>query len=123
MTYVLSTFILLLLGYGLWKRRQPNIHVPVMLIAFVLDVALVLYIELSRHAVETAVHTVQAPAGHGLLLFHVAISLAVLVAYVVLIWTGFRIVGGRRDVMKLHRNIAGLFVILRLANYVTSFMV
>jgi uncharacterized membrane protein YozB (DUF420 family) len=123
MTYAVSTFILVLIGLGLWKRRQPRLHVPLMLTAFALDVALVLYIELSRHAVETAVEAARTPHANDLLLFHVAVSLAVVLLYVVLAITGYSVLKGRRQKLKLHRNLGGAFVLLRLVNYVTSFMV
>lgn len=123
MNHLLSSLILVFIGVGLWKRKQPRIHIPVMLAAFALDVALVLYIELSRHAIGTVVESVRTPDEHALLLFHVTVSLLVLVLYVILTWLGFKIVKGERGLLKLHRNLGGLFVLFRLTNYVTSFMV
>ncbi len=55
--HLVSLFVLLLVGLGLWHRRMPARHMRFMSVAFALDVALVLYIEGTRHAVETVVTT------------------------------------------------------------------
>src|SRR3972149_7428591 len=52
---IASIFIVLLLFYGFSQRQRPNVHIPVMATAFILDMLLVLYIELNRHAVEQAI--------------------------------------------------------------------
>ena len=123
MSHAVSTFILGLVFYGLWKRKDVAIHVPVMLAAFVLDVVLVLYIELTRGAINTFAESVQAPIGRELLLFHITVSLITIVLYGVLTALGFKIMKGERALLKLHRNLAGVFLICRLTNYVTSFMI
>ena len=68
-----------------------------MIAAFATDVLLVLYIEITRHAVETVVTTVRP-----LIWFHAGISLAVRVK---------------------HRYLGFTFCVLRSLNYITSFMV
>lgn len=123
MSYVISSFVLVLLAIGLWKRKVVKIHVPAMLTAFVVDVALVLWIELNRGAIEKVVESAATPMDHSLLLFHVTVSLITIVLYTVLTILGFKILKGQNELIKLHRNLAGLFVICRLTNFVTSFMV
>ncbi|MEB3287313.1 MAG: hypothetical protein VKJ04_07405 [Vampirovibrionales bacterium] len=121
--HVISTFILALIGIGLWKRRDMKIHVPAMLAAFGLDVMLVLIIEINRQAIETVAASVKTPDAHALLLFHVSVSLATVILYAVLTYLGFKVLKGNRGLLKLHRNLAAVFLLCRLANYVTSFYV
>lgn len=121
--HLVSTAILVIIAIGLWKRKDVKVHVPAMLMAFVADVALVLSIELNRQAIETVVVDVQAPQDHALLLFHVAVSLVTIILYAVLTVLGFKILKGERSLLKLHRNLGGVFLLCRLTNYVTSFMI
>ncbi len=123
MSVLFSTLILGIIILGLVYRHQPKKHVPLMLTAFALDVALVLYIELSRDAIHTFSESLRTPFEHQLLLFHIAVSVLTLVLYVVLTATGFKVLKGRGELLKLHRNLAGLFVLARLVNYATSFWV
>ena len=114
-----STFILLVLAFGLYQRRNRRIHIPCMLAAFVLDVSLVLIIELNRQAIEN----VATHLDNTLLVFHVSISLMVLILYGVLTYLGFQILKGKPGVLKWHRLLAYPFLVFRLINYVTSFWV
>ena len=121
--YALSTLIVLLILVGLWKRKVVKVHVPLMLTAFGLDVALVLWIELTRQAIEKFAASVQTPEQHSLLLFHITVSLITIALYTILTILGFKILKGRTDLLKLHRNLGALFLVCRLTNYVTSFFV
>jgi len=123
MTFIISTIVLILIAIGLVKRKNVKIHVPVMLAAFVIDVILVLWIELNRAAIEQVAEDIQSPQDHGLLLFHVAVSLISIGLYTFLTILGFKILKGRRDLLKLHRNWAAVFLVCRLANFITSFWV
>jgi uncharacterized membrane protein YozB (DUF420 family) len=51
MLHVISSIVLVILAIGVWFRRCPEVHMKFMTCAFVLDIALVLYIEMTRHAV------------------------------------------------------------------------
>ena len=119
---IVSTLILVALGYGIVQYRNRKIHVPVMLGCFVADVVLVLAIELNRMAVETAINQAAHPT-NPLLIFHIAVSLLVIVLYGVLTYLGFGILKGNTQYLKAHKHLAHLFIVLRLTNYVTSFMV
>jgi len=123
MLIAISTVILLILAFGLYKRHQPRVHIPVMLTAFGLDVGLVLYIELTRHAIQTAADSVTAPMAHPLLLFHIAVSLTTIILYVLLSKSGSEVYRGQTDKLKSHRNMAAVFIICRLTNYATSFFI
>lgn len=115
MLHVASTLVLFLILAGLRLRRRPAWHIALMSCAFLTDLALVLYIELTRHAVEEVVHRARP-----LVYVHAAISLAVLVNYVVMIVLGSRVLTGRRASRATHRTMGTLFVVLRSLNYVTA---
>lgn len=123
LTHVISTLILLIIMVGLWKRKEVRIHVPLMVAAFIMDVLLVLYIELNLRAVETVVEQAMQPKNHELLLFHAAISLSVIVLYTILTILGVKILKKQRHLLPLHKKLGIVFLVFRLINYVTSFMV
>ena len=116
--HFLSTIVLILIAIGIWKRKEPRAHFAAMLSAFIIDVALVLYIELTRHAVDS-VTTQPGP----LLLFHVAISVIVLAAYVFQLELGRRLLKGAVASRSLHIWVGVTFCSLRLVNYITSFYI
>jgi uncharacterized membrane protein YozB (DUF420 family) len=119
MLHLISTLVLVLVAGGVYYRRQPRVHLRFMLAAFVVDLSLVLYIEVARHAVERVLG-----ATTGLLLWcHVAVSVAVLCAYGVQIQLGRRMLRGFSANRRLHVRLGMTFCALRLLNYITSFMV
>ncbi len=113
-----SSVVLLLLLYGILKRRDRKRHISVMLTAFAIDLGLVLYIELNRGAVEQVVEGVS-----GLLLFHILVSLTVLLLYVALTVFGIRLMQGKPGALWWHRRLAYVFIVGRLTNYITSFWI
>lgn len=123
MLILFSTVILLVIAFGLYKRRQPKVHIPVMGLAFVMDIALVLYIEWTRHAIETFAESVAVPMDKTLLLFHIGVSLVTILLYVALIVSGIRLFRGDAAVRTWHRGLAGAFILFRLTNYATSFFI
>lgn len=118
-----STLVLVIIGLGVAFRKRATIHIPLMASAFVLDLALLLYIEFTRHAVEKLGETLQTATPDGLLYFHVSVSALTLVLYIVQIMTGIRLFKGGLPNPALHRNYGMLFLTCRLLNYVTSFFV
>lgn len=118
MLHLVSTLVLLLIAAGVYFRGNTRVHLRFMLAAFVADVSLVIYIEASRHAVEKVAHH----AG-WLLWTHVAISVAVLIAYVAQIQLGRRILQGFVASRSLHIRLGLTFCTLRLLNYITSFII
>ncbi len=121
MLVAISTIVLLLIGLGLAQRHQPRVHMPLMILAFVMDLGLVLYIEWSRHAVETLAEGLKTPFSHQFLLFHVSVSALTLLLYVALIASGASLFRGRALSRPVHRGLAFAFIACRLTNYVTSF--
>ncbi len=86
--------------------------------AFAVDMALILYIEITREAVERLSDEV-----HPLLWFHVGLSLAVVLSYIRMILLGRRMLRREESVRGVHRKLALTFCVLRTVNYVTSFMI
>lgn len=121
MLHLLSTIVLLLIAAGVYYRKRTHLHLGLMTSAFVLDVVMVLWIELTRHAVEKTVN----PEHHtgALLWFHIAVSVGVLVAYVWQIELGRRLLRGLAATRGLHIKLGATFCTLRLLNYVTSFLI
>jgi hypothetical protein len=116
MLHVFSSIVLIIIATGLYMRRHSPIwHIRLMTTAFLVDLALVIYIEVSRHAVEKVIHHVRP-----LVYFHVAVSLGVLINYVAMIYLGRRVLNGNRASRSTHRNLGIAFVLLRGTNYVTA---
>lgn len=113
-----STASLLLVAAGLVSRRRRLLHVRLMLTAFAIDVALLLFIEIRRGAVEKVI-----TAGRALLTFHVAVSVLMLAGYVVQLTLGMRILRGSEGHRRMHALCGACFCVFRLLNYVTSFLV
>ena len=97
MLHALSTVVLALVAAGLLVRRRPALHLRLMIAAFVVDLSLVLYIEATRHAVETVAATSSA-----FILFHATVSLLVLAAYVTQFALGRRVLAGIHTARRTH---------------------
>lgn len=109
-------------------RRNARRHISCMVLAFLLDLGLLLYIEGSRHAIHTVTTSLKTPESHGLLLFHVTMSLLVLLLYLAQITSGILLYRGRPGlnavlVRNFHQISAMAFLFFRAANYVTSLFV
>jgi hypothetical protein len=132
MLHAVSTIVLVVLAVGIYFRRQRDLHIKLMTSAFVLDLGLVLYIELTRKAVATV-----ASGSRPLVWTHAAISMTVLFLYVVQIVLGSRLLLARPALAggtgaasfadaghsrTLHRNLGIVFVVFRVLNYVTAFL-
>lgn len=142
MLSLISTFVLCLITVGILTRRAPQLHLRFMSAAFLTDLGLVIYIEATRHAVNKVIHQ-----SGPLLGFHVTVSVLVLVAYVLQILIGSRLLlgegsrqlvltgamasgaapvaGGFEQILfsrRTHIIVGSSFCCLRLLNYITSFM-
>lgn len=116
---LVSGVALLVLLMGLAVRREyPDVHVAFMLTAFGLDVALLAWIELTRHALARSI-TPTAPS----VWLHTAVALAVLTGYLAMIGLGQRLWNGRPLARPVHRHIGTLFLALRCVDWLTTFWV
>jgi hypothetical protein len=123
MLILFSTLVLIIIAVGVWFKRRPEIHIPVMCCAFAMDLGLLLYIEVTRHAVENLSESIQSAVPDLLLYFHVLVSVLTLILYGVQIITGIKLSKGRINARQLHLKSAYLFITCRLLNYITSFFV
>jgi uncharacterized membrane protein YozB (DUF420 family) len=114
---ILSAFVCALLVFGVINRRRKSIHVPAMLSAFAIDLGMVVYLEARRGVVESIPHRHITP----LLIFHIVISVIVLVLYSTQTITGFKRLRGDRG--RAHRLVPWVLIPLRMLNFVTSIMV
>jgi hypothetical protein len=112
-----SAGVLALIAAGLFFRKRPPAHIPLMLSAFALDLGSVVYLQLQRNAVQTA-----AGRPTAVLMVHVGFALTTLVLYGAMIVTGVRLL--RRGAGRgAHKACAGAFLACRLGTYATSFFV
>jgi len=114
---LLSVGVCLLIVIGVVNRRRRRVHIPLMLSAFLIDLGIVLYLEIRRGVVESIPGRPMTP----LLIFHLCLSVTVLVLYGVQIYTGIQNAKGRRS--RWHRRAAMMFLFTRFGNLVTSFMI
>ena len=125
-TKAINTIIALgVIPYGLLRRRRPEVHIPVMLTAFAVDLANVILIEVTgwltrnQGAVGKAMETV-AGEGEFLQKLHIIVSALCIVGYIVAIVTGTRLRRTGRA-RRVHLANACVFLIMRIASYATSF--
>lgn len=118
MVHAVSALAVLLVAFGLAFRRRRKIHVTAMASAFAVDMGLLAYVELTRHAVEKALLYPRWLVG-----VHVAVSVGVLGCYSAMILLGRRLLGGSSSSRSTHRRVGVLFCILRGLNYATALLV
>jgi len=117
MLVLASSAVFAILLIGLYFRRKPRLHIPLMLLAFVLDVSLVIYLEFARSALTTA----SAPP-HGFVLFHVCLAVITLMLYVIQIISGIFVLIFEVP-STFHRRSACLFFLFRFSTLITSIWV
>lgn len=114
-----AIFLFILVGAALHHKRQ--LHVKMMLTAFVLDLALLFAVELADGAVAQAYRSVGE--GKTIIMIHVAFAVSGLVMWIVQIHAGRKIYKqGRMELLPRHAKGARLFLFFRLGNVVTAFM-
>lgn len=118
MLHAISAAVLALLVSGAVMRKRWELHAACMGTAFVLDLALLLYIELTRKAVATV-----AGGPSPLVLFHAAVSTAVLVLYLTQFGLARAALAGRGAGRSWHIALGLSLLLLRFVNFATSFQV
>ena len=116
-----SFLILSLLFIGTWliaKKRNRDLHVKTMLTAIIWDVLLILQIELSRGAIAKASKAITNPY---ILNIHGSLALTTTILYVALVVMGRKILKGDYGILKLHKKLGILALIMRTLTFVTSF--
>lgn len=115
---VQSFLIYSLMIFGITKRRNRKVHVPVMSAVLILDVILILQIELGRSAVEKASKALVNPL---ILNIHVSFAVLSVVFYVLLVWTGRKLLKGDEGFRFRHRLFGWTAFALRTLTLITSF--
>lgn len=113
-----SALILALMIFGVTKRRVRKVHVRTMLTAIVWDILLVLQIELSRSAIDTASKGLTNPTP---LLIHLFFALSSVLLYFVMIWSGNKILQGDNSRRGLHGILGWITLTFRTLTLITSF--
>jgi hypothetical protein len=113
-----SILIYLLMIFGISKRKVRKTHVPVMSAVLIWDVILILQIELSRGAVEKASKAVTNPM---LLNIHVSFAVSSVIFYVLLVYTGRKLLKGDGSMRPRHRLFGWTAFALRTLTLITSF--
>lgn len=113
-----SIIIYSLMVFGIIKRRNRKIHVPMMSAVLILDVLLILQIELGRSAVEKAAKAIVNPI---ILNVHVTFAILSVIFYVLLVITGRKLLKGEHAIRPRHRLFGWTAFTLRTLTLLTSF--
>ena len=115
-----NALILAMIYTGVAFRRQRMLHIKLMASAITWDILLILQIELTRHAIDTAL---QAPTNPALLNFHIVIAVLTVVLYGVLFYTGRQVYKGNNQFRIWHKHLGLITLVCRTSTFITSFMV
>jgi hypothetical protein len=113
-----SLCIVLLMLWGIIKRRQRQLHVKIMSLAMVWDIILILQIELSRSAILKASKAVANPM---ILNIHVSIAVSTVILYGFMVYTGRALLSGRNEIRNKHKILGYSTFLMRLLTFATSF--
>lgn len=118
---VQSAIILGLLYFGAFTAlKNRDRHTKLMTGAIIWDLILVLQIELSRKAINTAT---QVTTNSMLMNFHIAIAITVVVLYGFMYFYGRKILKGDNSKRKLHKILGIITLTLRTSTFITSFII
>jgi uncharacterized membrane protein YozB (DUF420 family) len=112
-----------IIAFGFAKRHDRRVHIRAMTVAFILDMALLGWIEISRQAVEKSLALGGRQAPGPLLGFHIFVSVLVILLYIAQVVLGRRLLSGSEAVRAWHRGSGRAFLCARGLNLVTSFMI
>ena len=120
MNDALATLAFVLLALGWTQRRNRARHVPLVLAGIALDLALVVWLELSRGVVEKVAGSVAHEPFPAIRWAHIATSTLAVVLYFPTLWFGFRMLRGATDpaVRKRHAVFATLALLLRTIGFI-----
>lgn len=119
--HAISTVSLIILLCGMYYRKDKKKHIPLMITAFVIDVALVLYIEVNRAVVHQVTSEIKEMS--GIMVFHVIISVITLILFGLQIILGLILKRGAETARFWHKYSGWSLLVFRLGNYVTSYLI
>ena len=100
----IATGAWLMLVLGVFARKTRRVHVPCMLVGIATDIALVLYLQVTREAIQTALSFKL----ELLKQIHIGLSTVALVLYFPVLYLGFRLLQGKGSykLRMLHIRVA-----------------
>lgn len=113
-----SAIILALMIFGVTKRRVRKTHVRIMSGVIIWDIFLVLQIELSRSAINTASKGSENPTS---LLIHLFFAISSVLLYFVMIWSGRSLLAGNNSRRGLHKFFGWMTLTFRILTLITSY--
>lgn len=113
-----SFLIYSLMVFGITKRKNRKVHVPTMSVVLIWDVILILQIELGRDAVAKASKALVNPL---ILNVHVTFAVLSVIFYVLLVFTGRKLLKGDHTMRPRHRLFGWTAFALRTLTLITSF--
>lgn len=112
-----AAWLFLVLGYV--KRKNRFYHVLLMLLGLSTDICMVLYLQITRGALQKAVELSLTPLQQS----HVVTSTVALVLYVPVIFLGFRLLTGNfsSGLKRMHVRLAVTALVFRSIGFVLMF--
>ncbi len=115
-----SFCILTIIFIGLIFRKKRKLHIPIMLTAIIWDIILVIEIEVFRSATDKAI---KFATNSTLLNVHIIFATLTIILYFVIISTGLLVIYYKISLIKTHRIIGIMAVIMRILVLITSIFI
>ena len=124
LAYACATLAMVLIAAGLVMARNRKRHVPLMLSAFAVDMVGLVIVEFGPLFTDEKTDPVTGLVSEPGLMksIHAALATAAIVGYVLQILSGKKVMAGDRSSLVTHKKVARLFIVMRLAAYITMFM-
>ena len=125
-SHLLATIALILFAAGLFFASDRRRHIPLMYVAFVLDMTGLVLVEFITPLVAGTIDPVRSLTKSGVpavVWVHAAMSTAFTVCYILQIVSGKRLQRADRAALGRHQSTAKIFILTRLIAYVTMFFV
>jgi hypothetical protein len=105
--------------YGVTKvKKNLRSHIKIMSSAMIWDVLLILQIEITRSAINTASKGTNNPTA---LLIHLFFAIGSVLLYGAMTYTGRKVLKGEAKFKKLHKKMGIITLVFRVLTFVTSF--
>ena len=120
MNDALATLAFVLLVAGWTQRRRRERHVPLVLSGIALDLAMVVWLEISRGVVEKVAGAEPHVPFPAVRWVHIASSTLAVVAYLPTLWLGFRMLKTPDDagLRSRHAKVAMTALVLRTIGFI-----
>ncbi|MDA8792435.1 hypothetical protein N9N67_04270 [Bacteriovoracaceae bacterium] len=115
-----SIIIVALMLYGVSKAKKRSLHSKIMTTTVIWDVLLILQIELTRSAINTAAKFSVNPM---VMKIHLVCAISTAVLLFVSAFSGRKIYKNKQPLSSFHRNVGRLTLFLRILTLITSFLV